>query len=785
MKHVVHFLASCLIAFVLPTPLSAQTAQSGAICFTSPTKPNIVSAKSVWKVNSDGTVTIRTTFAKTFVDNTYGANAIGWPNGHKFNDLVGSDHVELALYDATGTKRMDFKVDYISASSTAPSGYRSLGVTGGDGKMILGSASDVVSATTSLDQNFNTFGYVLTTNSPATDANYTPNPTYPNWIYDVWYQVTVKQSAFGPAGFGYPSIASVHASPSKTGNNSEIVIPGPCPCNVKVTGTVTNATCNGSNTGAINLTITGSSGTPTIMWSDNVTTQNRTNLKAGTYTVTVTDGSDPTCKATQTFTVGQPAPVSITAIVGNVTTTNGSNGSIDITVTGGTAPYTFKWNDGATTEDRTGLTAGTYTVVVTDAKGCPASKTFTITQPSCSLVVTGTQHNISCFGSNNGSITTSVTGNQGTVTYLWNDGITTPNRSGLTAGTYTVTVKDLANQCTVSKTFTIIQPAALTFSAIVTDVSTAGATDGAINVTVTGGTPPYRYFWSDGITTEDRTGLGAGSYTVNITDANGCSISICVIVRTKVQCNINMTSVVHNVQCYNASNGSIDITITGAVGMVTYIWNDNVVTEDRVGLKPGTYIVTATDEAGCKIARSFTITQPSVALTVTGIVVNTCDCGMEDGAISLNVYGGTAPYTFQWSDGPTVKDRYKLAPGTYTITVTDANGCVKKASFTVSKAIVYNRAAVSPNKGGTTFTAAVSPNPTTGLVKLSIYSPVDGSAIANIVDASGRRLMSSKFNLIKGNNVKELNMAGTSNGVYSVELISNNTRKVLKVMVNR
>ncbi len=164
-----------------------------------------VNAKAVWSTDpAAGTATIRVTFSNNFVDNTYGTNAVGWPSGHTFNNLVGSDNLLLALYNTAGTKAMEFNLDYISADSSAPSGYKTLGVTGGEGKMQLGNASDVVGAMTSLDQNLNAFGYVLTTNSPATDANYTPNPNYPNWIYPVWYEVTVRLSPFGAGGFGYP-----------------------------------------------------------------------------------------------------------------------------------------------------------------------------------------------------------------------------------------------------------------------------------------------------------------------------------------------------------------------------------------------------------------------------------------------------------------------------------------------------------------------------------------------------------------------------------------------------
>ena len=207
---------------------SVSKTVTAQICYTSPTNPNVTAFQS-WTIDKDAqTVTIRTTFAKTFVDNTYGTNIIGWPGSHSFGNLTGSDHVQLALYDVSNVKKMEFKLDYITSSSLVPSGYKTLGVAGGDGGMITGNASDVVGVRTAMDVNFNTFGYILTTNSPATNASYAPNASYPNWIFDVWYEVTVKLSAF-PAGFSKPVITNVHASPSKTGNNTEVVNPTPCP----------------------------------------------------------------------------------------------------------------------------------------------------------------------------------------------------------------------------------------------------------------------------------------------------------------------------------------------------------------------------------------------------------------------------------------------------------------------------------------------------------------------------------------------------------------------------
>src|SRR5207253_124143 len=159
----------------------------------------------------------------------------------------------------------------------------------------------------------------------------------------------------------------------------------------------------------------------------------------------------------------------------------GNDGSIDVTTTGGTPPYHYLWNDGATTEDRSHLSAGTYTVTVTDNNGCPAQQTFTVHEPQCNLNMSAEVINVSCHGNADGSIDVSVSGAQGNVTYLWNDGATTQDRSGLAAGTYTVTATDAGN-CTATLTRTIIQPDVLGMTGVVHNVTTTGGNDGSIDV---------------------------------------------------------------------------------------------------------------------------------------------------------------------------------------------------------------------------------------------------------------------------------------------------------------
>jgi len=182
-------------------------------------------------VNGLAVVKVRLTLDPRFVDNTYGKNALGWSaKGHTFKDLVGSDHAQFQLRDGAGAVVSELKLDYITADAAMPSGYRSLGVTGGDGQVPGGHATAIVASSTSMERNFNERGLAsYTVDSPATDEAYTANPTAPTWDYRVIYEFAIRADAFGAAGFGAVTIPSIHASPSKAGENTLVVEPGPCP----------------------------------------------------------------------------------------------------------------------------------------------------------------------------------------------------------------------------------------------------------------------------------------------------------------------------------------------------------------------------------------------------------------------------------------------------------------------------------------------------------------------------------------------------------------------------
>ena len=213
---------------------SAQPPGSNSVCLdgvgdppSSP--PEAVIEHELTTYQGIPAVYIRITLNPAFADNTYGANAVGWPKSHKFNDLVGSDHINIVALDANGDTVFDLDLDYLSQDANAPCGYSSLGVTGGDGKVNLGDPAAILAVTTSMDRNLNERGYCdFTTDSPMTDENCTPDPAAPDWDFRVVYEIWIAQSAFDPIGFGSAFMSQVHASPAKGGTNTVEVTPGDC-----------------------------------------------------------------------------------------------------------------------------------------------------------------------------------------------------------------------------------------------------------------------------------------------------------------------------------------------------------------------------------------------------------------------------------------------------------------------------------------------------------------------------------------------------------------------------
>jgi hypothetical protein len=297
-----------------------------------------------------------------------------------------------------------------------------------------------------------------------------------------------------------------------------------------LSSTTTNLSCSLANNGSINLSVIGGVSPLSYIWSNGSTTKDISNLSSGYYNVTVTDAVGQT--ESSTFYISEPSPISITYTVNSTSQAGFSDGSIFTTVSGGTAPYSFSWQGpngySASTQDIQNLIAGTYFFYVIDDNGC--SELFSIVVGDGQLTplqVNAVTSGIDCFGNHNGSINLTVSDGATPYSFIWNNGAITDDLSNLPAGTYTVTVTDAAGQSYTSS-YTIIEPSELTATYTVTNVTTSGGNDGAIDLIVSGGVPPYLYYWSTSPTqtTENISNLIAGTYAVWIVDVNNCYIGV-------------------------------------------------------------------------------------------------------------------------------------------------------------------------------------------------------------------------------------------------------------------
>ena len=446
-----------------------------------------------------------------------------------------------------------------------------------------------------------------------------------------------------------------------------------------VNGSVSDEICFGDNQGAVSLTVAGGTAPYTYSWNNGATTKDIAGLGTGTYQVTVTDANG--CFVQTNFTVGGPAALTATSSLTNVSCNGATDGAIDITPTGGTAPYLFSWSNGATTEDITGLAPGNYLVTITDDNGCAINRNYTITQPTA-IGITSSKADVTCFGAGDGSISVSVIGGTLPYTYSWSNGQTTKNLSGLSGGSYTLTVTD-GNACTSTLTVVVDEPTnPLAATGIVTDETCFGDSQGAIDLTVSGGTAPYSYSWNHGPSGQDVTGLARGTYQVTVTDANGCSVVESFVVSGPDA--LQLSAIATQVDCNGAANGELDVTVLGGTAPYSYSWSNGSTSEDLTRLSPNNYNLTVTDANGCTVSGSWTITQP-LAISVGENITDVACFGEGDGAIDLTVSGGVGGYTYLWSTGATTQDISGLSGGNYSVTITDANSCVSVYNYTVNE----------------------------------------------------------------------------------------------------
>lgn len=527
-----------------------------------------------------------------------------------------------------------------------------------------------------------------------------------------------------------------------------------------------DATCFGAADGEISISVSGGNGTYTFAWSNGATTEDLTGLVSGSYTGTITDGLGCTLVAGPLL-IEQPTQITLALdSTTNILCNGNSTGAIAITVAGGSAPYTFAWSNGSTTEDLSNLPAGSYVGTITDDNGCTvASSAIVITEPSDIAVALDTVINVLCNGGATGEIQITVSGGVSPYTYLWSNGATAQDLTGLTVGVYTGTITD-ANGCVlVAGPVTVSEPTVIVVTPdLVTNVSCFGLTNGKIEITVTGGTSPYTYLWSNGTTSQDLSNIGAGSYSGTITDANGCTLVAGPVVITEPTALSLVVDNTTNVSCNGGSNGAISITVSGGTPGYTYLWSNGSTTDDLTGLGAGSYTGTVTDANGCTLVGGPVVITAPAALSASVATTNEIQGGAA-GTTTLTVGGGTSPYTYLWSNGATTQNLSGLLAGTYTVTVTDANGCTITASGVVSFITGLGQiGGISEIK--------LYPNPTTEVVNVFVSNETASDVKVEIFTAEGRLVVAATESNAKETTV-QLNLGAQAAGLYFARITTN------------
>lgn len=386
----------------------------------------------------------------------------------------------------------------------------------------------------------------------------------------------------------------------------------------------TNIVCNGSNTGTITVTnVTGGSGTLyyNVDGSPWQLSTIFTGLSAGPHVVIVHDGL--WCTGSYTAILTEPAPIVVTATVINLTCNGDASGSATITAAGGSGQLAYSIDYGDNWQSSnviTNLQAGTYPVLVRDAGGCVGETTITVTQPDAISVINNGL-NVTCAGAGDGAIFVTAFGGTGVLSYSLNGNTYQSNGSftGLNGGVYIVYVKD-ANGCVRTSAVNINEPQSLGVSANVYNITCAGGNDGVIDINISGGTAPYSTNWSNTASTEDVFNLTAGTYSVVITDANGCTFAAAYTV-TQPANPLVVNAIITNATDNTTSNGAVDITITGGTPPYTYSWSNGNTTQDLSGVLSGSYIVTITDANGCVTSGVYTVNTSTGIHDVSGEII--------------------------------------------------------------------------------------------------------------------------------------------------------------------
>jgi hypothetical protein len=531
----------------------------------------------------------------------------------------------------------------------------------------------------------------------------------------------------------------------------------------------TNNNCFGDSIGTASVTI--SNGTDyNISWSNGDTGPSITNLPADTFTVIATNPSGCNTNELEVI-ITQPPAISINQIDLTPPSCFGDmDGTISVMGSGGTGELMYIWSNGTmgTTNDK--LVAGTYSIEITDENQCSYIENITLDQPLALSLDSSFVIDLLCYDDNTGEINIMVSGGTGNLNYLWNNGDTTQVITNLPSGEYYITTTD-EKGCNRIDTFSVFSPDPLTILAQVENESESGLNDGSIVLIISGGTPGYTITWNTGETTDSLNNLAPGNYTVEIIDANGCITNRTYAV-SSADCTINATATPSDASCFGYNDGSISVDVTGNIGDYEIIVNPPLPIDS---LTAGTYAIEVTDTAGCSfIIEELIVNEPQLLVLSIDSISPSDDT--NNGSIQITASGGTLPFTYSWtnSDGDEIsheKDLINVGPGTYLLTIIDANGCMLSSDELVVTFISSTMENIDSD-------IQIFPNPVSSALHIDYSEALELIELITLEGQIVKSIPTQESNI--SFDISELN-----EGLYLLKVTTHNARMTQKIYISR
>lgn len=455
--------------------------------------------------------------------------------------------------------------------------------------------------------------------------------------------------------------------------------------------------CNGTDQGNISLILQGGQAPFQVAWNTGSTGTALRNLRAGTYRVTITDAIG--CRQVLEETIRESPPIFLDIDGEDRVCGGATNARLRTTVTGGVAPFVYRWSNGRTGPNIENVGAGTHYLTLTDANNCVVRDSFFIARlPTPVVSLIGDQ--IVC-NNGRGALSASVSGSPGPYLYAWSNGQTGAAVGNLASGEYALTVED-ANRCVTVLPFQIQIIDSLKPDVLFQVPRCKGESNAFASVaSVAGGVSPFSYAWSNGSTASSLSGLPTGNYSLTISDRNGCQ-AIREFPLAEAAFPLQVETQVTDIRCGIAGTGGINLLISGGFPPYQQRWSDGSLTRNRTSLRAGLYLVTVTDANGCPVTRSITVSDPGNPVCNVAITRPLTFPNLNDGEALLAPSGGVAPYTVFWSDGQVGYRAVNLENRTYQLTLTDAKGCVTTCTVNpqIGNALVGNRVWSDTNLDG-------------------------------------------------------------------------------------